>query len=149
MWRAAIFICAALVLGSPNISRAQYNDNDRQNSKEYTDEDSQPLAIVGYIASPIGYALEWLVARPIHYVAKESPASPAFDPLGGDENAPPPPVPIIPDNSLRTAAEPPVPQEWSPSHAPAAAPTNGSSYAPKFGTQNGTTPAGGGQSVIH
>lgn len=148
MWRAAICICAALVLGSAGVSRAQYNDNDRQDPKEYTDEDSQPLAIVGYIASPIGYALEWLVARPIHYVAKDSPASPAFDPLGGNQNSPPPPIPIIPDNSLRTAAERPVPREWSPSHAPAAAPTNGSSYAPLTGTQAGAA-SSGSQPALH
>ena len=147
MWRAAVCICAALVLGSSGVSRAQYNDNDRQNPKEYTDEDSQPLAIVGYLASPVGYALEWIVARPIHYLATDSPASPAFAPVGGDNDSPPPPIPIIPDNSLRTAAEPQVPREWSPSQTPGAAPTNGSSYAPRYGTQGDTS--GGGQSVLH
>src|SRR5438552_776249 len=35
MRRVAIILCAALVLGLPTISSAQYNDNDQQNPKEY------------------------------------------------------------------------------------------------------------------
>ena len=79
MRRAAIILCAALVLGLPTISSAQYNDNDQQNPKEYHDEDSQFLAVVSYVFYPIGYAFEWLVARPLHYVANESPATPLTD----------------------------------------------------------------------
>src|ERR1700730_15704502 len=89
MRRVAIILCAALVLGLPTISSAQYHDNDQQNPKEYHDEDSQPLAIISYVFYPIGYAFEWLVARPLHYVAHESPVAPMFKEVDGDDAAPP------------------------------------------------------------
>ena len=68
----AIIFCAALFVGLPTISHAQYNDNDQQNPKEYHDEDSQPLAIFADILYPLGYGLEWLVARPAHWLANDS-----------------------------------------------------------------------------
>ena len=74
----AIIFCAALFVGLPTISHAQYNDNDQQNPKEYHDEDSQPLAIVADILYPVGYGLEWLVARPMHWLANDSPVAPAL-----------------------------------------------------------------------
>ncbi len=115
MRRAAIILCAALVLGLPTVSHAQYNDNDQQNPKEYHDDDSQLLAIVSYALYPIGYAFEWVVARPLHYVTNESPAAPVFKPVDGSDEAAPPPAPIIPDNTLNSAAaESTTPQDWSP-----------------------------------
>ncbi len=118
MRRAAIILCAALVLGLPTISSAQYNDNDQQNPKEYHDEDSQFLAVVSDVFYPIGYAFEWLIARPLHYVATESPAAPVFKPMDADDGTPPPPAPIIPDNTLNSAAaESNTPQDWSPTRA--------------------------------
>lgn len=120
MRRAAIILCAALVLGLPIVSHAQYNDNDQQNPKEYHDDDSQPLAIVSYVLYPIGYAFEWLVARPLHYLGTESPAAPVFKPVDGSDEAPPPPAPIISDNTLNSAAaEPSKPQDWSPTRSAA------------------------------
>ena len=53
----AIIFCAALFVGLPTISHAQYNDNDQQNPKEYHDEDSQPLAIFADILYPLAMAL--------------------------------------------------------------------------------------------
>jgi hypothetical protein len=118
MRRAAIILCAALVLGLPTVSHAQYNDNDQQNPKEYHDDDSQPLAIVSYVLYPLGYALEWMVSRPLHYVATESPVAPVFKPVDGSDEAPPPPAPIISDNTLNSAAaESTSPQDWSPHHS--------------------------------
>ena len=114
MWRAAICFSAVLVLGFPAFSHAQYNDNDRQNSKEYTDEDSQPLAIIADVFYPVGFAAEWLFARPMHYLASESPISPMYRPVGGIDNSPPPPVPVIPDNTLGSANANPPPQDWTP-----------------------------------
>ena len=67
MRRVAIIFCAALWLALPTISHAQYNDTDQQNPKEYHDEDSQPLALFADLIYPIGYGLEWLVARPMHW----------------------------------------------------------------------------------
>ncbi len=71
MRRAAIIFCAALFIALPTVSHAQYNDTDLQNPTEYHDEDSQPLALFADVIYPVGFALEWLVACPMHYVADE------------------------------------------------------------------------------
>ena len=110
----AIILCAALFVGLPTVSHAQYNDNDQQNPKEYHDDDSQPLAIAADILYPLGYGLEWLVARPAHWLANDSDASPVFRPVGGRDTSPPPPVPIIPDNTMDQATTSTGPQDWSP-----------------------------------
>jgi hypothetical protein len=117
MRRVAIIFCAALLVALPTVSRAQYNDTDRQHPKDYNDEDSQPLAIVADILYPIGYGAEWLVARPMHWLANDSPAAPMYRPVGGRDNSPPPPVPIIPDNTMDETAST-TPQDWSPTRAP-------------------------------
>jgi hypothetical protein len=150
MKRAAIILCAALVLGLPIVSHAQYNDNDQQNPKEYHDDDSQPLAIVSYVLYPIGYAFEWLVARPLHYLGTESSAAPIFKPVDGNDEAPPPPAPIIPDNTLNAAASgapPSTPQDWSPNRsAPVPAWGVAKPVAP---SQSPPTPPSTGQPALH
>ena len=118
MRRVAIIFCAALFVGLPAISHAQYNDTDRQNPKEYNDEDSQPLALMADILYPAGFAAEWLIARPMHYLSTNSPAAPVFEPVGGNDRTPPPPVPIIPDNTMESAASSTTPQDWSPTRSP-------------------------------
>jgi hypothetical protein len=149
MRRAAIIFCAALVLGLPAISNAQYNDNDQQNPKEYHDEDSQPLAIISYVLYPIGYAFEWLVARPLHYVATESPVAPVFKPLDGNDAAPPPPVPIIPDNTLNSAAaESTTPQDWSPTRRTTTEPAWGVAK-PARPSQSSNAPPSADQPALH
>lgn len=148
MRRAAIILCAALLLGLPTISNAQYNDSDRQNPKEYHDEDSQPLAIASYLLYPFGYALEWGVARPLHYITTESPVAPVFRPVGGNDESPPPPVPIIPDNTLNTAAgEAPVPQDWTPKRAPT--PPAASFAQPVSPSQSAGAPPSSNQPALH
>ncbi len=115
----AIIFCGALLVGLPTISNAQYNDNDQQNPKEYHDEDSQPLALFADLLYPVGYGLEWLVARPMHWIANDSAAAPMYRPVGGNDTSPPPPVPIIPDNTLdETTTTSTTPQDWSPTRAP-------------------------------
>ena len=37
-------------------------------SDEYDDDITHPLHLAYYLAHPIGYAAEWLVGRPFHYV---------------------------------------------------------------------------------
>ena len=37
----------------------------------YDDSESHPLRIVAYVVHPIGYAVEWLVMRPIHFVVSQ------------------------------------------------------------------------------
>ena len=118
MRRVAIIFSAALFVALPTISHAQYNDNDQQDPKEYHDEDSQPLAIIADILYPVGFAAEWLVARPLHWVANDSPVAPVYRPVGGNDMSPPPPVPIIPDNTMDQATASTGPQDWSPTRAP-------------------------------
>ena len=113
-----MIFCAALWIALPTISHAQYNDTDLQNPKEYHDEDSQPLALMADVLYPIGYAAEWLVARPMHYLSHDSSAAPVFRPVGGNDRTPPPPVPIIPDNTMEAASASTTPQDWSPTRSP-------------------------------
>src|SRR5579872_7310898 len=110
MWRARICLCAALIVGIPNLARAQYSDNDRQNPTEYTDEDSHPLRIVAYLLAPIGFLLEWTVARPLHYVASETFLAPVFN---GDTKEPPYRPPAIAEIPLDNVGdEPPAPSRF-------------------------------------
>ena len=147
MRRVAIILFAATFVALPAISHAQYNDNDQQSPKEYHDEDSQPLAIVADILYPVGFAIEWLVARPFHYVANDSPASPVFRPVGGDNMSPPPPVPIIPDNTMEQAStSPATPQDWSPTRGGPV--TTNSTVIKPADQPAGATPATG-QPALH
>jgi hypothetical protein len=85
MWRAIICLCATLIIGVPRPAAAQYNDTDRQNPASYTDEDSQPLRMIAYVVAPIGFLLEWGVARPLHYIAADTFLAPLFN---GDTQEP-------------------------------------------------------------
>jgi hypothetical protein len=68
----------ALAVATPGMALAQQGPyNDKQNPNEYTDtEDGQPIKIVSYFIAPIGYALEWGVARPLHYLATKTALAP-------------------------------------------------------------------------
>jgi len=148
MRRVAIILAAALWLAIPTTSRAQYNDNDRQDPKEYHDEDSQPLAIVADLLYPLGYGLEWLVARPFHYLANDSPVAPVFRPVGGNDMSPPPPVPIIPDNTMESgSASDTAPQDWSPTRKPVT--TNATVIKPVAPTTSEAPPASSSQPALH
>jgi hypothetical protein len=37
----------------------------------YDDTQSHPLRLIAYAVHPAGYALEWLVMRPIHFVTSQ------------------------------------------------------------------------------
>ena len=149
MRRVVIIFCAVLWIALPTISHAQYNDTDLQNPKEYHDEDSQPLAIFADIIYPIGYALEWAVARPMHYIANDSPVAPVFRPVGGNDSTPPPRVPIIPDNTLESVSASTTSQDWSPTRAPVT--TNATvikQAAPSFAAPSYAAPSSN-QPVLH
>ena len=118
MRRAAIIVFAAFFVALPVLSHAQYNDTDQQNPKEYTDDDSNLLALAADALYPVGFAAEWLVARPAHWIANDSPASPMYRPVGGRDTSAAPLVPIIPDNTMDQTATSSTPQDWSPSRAP-------------------------------
>jgi hypothetical protein len=44
----------------------------------YDDSESHPLRIAAYAMHPVGWALEWLVARPIHFFVSEPGNEPIF-----------------------------------------------------------------------
>ena len=45
---------------------------------EYDDSQSNPLRIAAYLLHPIGYAAEWLIARPFHQVVAQDDLSAIF-----------------------------------------------------------------------
>ena len=84
MWRAALALSAAIFLVAPSFAHAQYSEMDRQDSSEYDDQDSQLLNLGSYLVRPVGYMLEWGVARPLHYLATKSAVAPV---LGANTDA--------------------------------------------------------------
>ncbi|MGD0073684.1 MAG: hypothetical protein ABSD31_05025 [Candidatus Binataceae bacterium] len=96
-------VMAFALLTGPVLCRAQVTD-DSQNPKEYTDDDSNPLKMIFYILSPVGFALEWTIARPMHYLATESSLAPAFG--GGNDESnyanafPPAPIAELPPSDM-------------------------------------------------
>jgi len=82
MRQIMIIVLAAALLTSPTLCRAQDSEQ-TQNPKEYSQEDSNPLKFISYVLSPVGFLLEWTVARPLHYLATDSPLAPVFG--GGTE----------------------------------------------------------------
>jgi len=99
----------ALAIAMPASALAQQGPyNDKQNPNEYTDtEDGQVLKVVSYFLAPIGYALEWGVTRPLHYLATKTSLAPA---MSGDTeysqiyNPGPNVAPIVPAPPPATTA---------------------------------------------
>jgi hypothetical protein len=102
-------VVVALVMAMPAMALAQQGPyNDKQNPHEYTDtEDGQLLKFVSYFIAPIGYALEWGVTRPLHYLATQTPLAPM---MSGDteysqmNNPGPTAMPIEPVAPATTAS---------------------------------------------
>ena len=57
----------------------------------YDDSESHPLRLVAYAVHPVGYAIEWLVMRPLHFLHSEPQLEKIFghvaheNPYGGYE----------------------------------------------------------------
>jgi hypothetical protein len=82
MKRALICLVTLVALTLPRLADAQFTSDDDNGPPPYNDvEDGQALRIAGYILAPFGYALEWTVTRPLHYVATDTAAKPV---LSGD-----------------------------------------------------------------
>jgi hypothetical protein len=104
-------LCTFMVLtmAVPAMALAQQGPyNDKQNPDEYTNaEDGQLLKVVSYFIAPIGYALEWGVTRPLHYLATKTSLAPA---MSGDTeysqiyNPGPNAAPIVPVPTTNTAS---------------------------------------------
>lgn len=129
MWRALICFCAALLVAAPNSAHAQYADSDQQNPKEYKDEDSHPIRMIAYVLSPIGFMLEWTIARPAHYVATDSFLAPVFGQVP-EPTWTPPAIAEIPLDKIEEPAPPalppteitPAPEAGTSSHRALSAP---------------------------
>jgi hypothetical protein len=102
MSRVAAVLFVAFLACAPSLAQAQEYRMDSQNPNEYTDEDSQPLKIVSYALAPLGWALEWGVARPLHYLATESFMAPALGANTEAEQLAPPNVPALPPPDVIT-----------------------------------------------
>jgi hypothetical protein len=86
MKRAIIALFLALMMaGLAASSHAQYLEDDRDEARPYSDDDSQILKGVGYLFSPIGVAIEWTVARPLYYLSTKSPLAPIIGAARDDE----------------------------------------------------------------
>lgn len=82
MKRIIIGALALVLMSWPAISHAQYEDEDLQHPNQYNDvEDGQLLKLFSYVLTPVGMGLEWGVARPLHYLATQTPLAPV---LSGD-----------------------------------------------------------------
>jgi hypothetical protein len=79
MQRWIIGLGLAAMLGFAPAVNAQFHQ-DAQDPSEFNEDDSQPLKIASYFVAPIGFALEWTVARPLNYLANKTPLAPAMNP---------------------------------------------------------------------
>jgi hypothetical protein len=120
------FVFIALVFGlglaaKPAWSVGQYGD-EPQDPYEYTqEEDEHPLKFASYFLMPVGYALDWAIMRPLHYLATQTSLAPALDSnqytKGSPLNLPPEKLgPLPPDYSM--TAQAPV-AEARPAQPPA------------------------------
>lgn len=73
------------MLWLPTVSWAESQGQDRPDTNSYTNEDSQFLKLMSYVFAPVGFALEWTVARPLHYLATETFLAPVLGAHTGDE----------------------------------------------------------------
>jgi hypothetical protein len=126
---------------------------------EYRQEDSHPVRAIASLLSPIGWALEWGVARPWHYVANNTFLAPVLN--GGQEDdtwgeyygtpGPIAEVPIPQAPKEPSASTPPPIREQNLGPAPAAPAVSGSaagSTRPNLGAPP-YSPDTQGQTVLH
>jgi hypothetical protein len=80
LWKTLAMVGVATLLCSTT-ARAYFDD--------YDDSQSNPLVVAYYILYPVGYTVEWLVARPIHALVSQPELEPIFGHKphhwGGDE----------------------------------------------------------------
>jgi hypothetical protein len=142
MRRLTLALVAGFLLIAPRVAHAQYSEMDRQNPTEYSDQDSQLLNVASYALRPVGYLLEWTVARPLHYLANKSPVAPLLGASTDSEGETLPPITELPlPDDIPEA--PTAHQETvikSPFQAPVSSTTPGQSSA---------TGSGSDQPVLH
>ncbi len=78
----AAFALAATLLVAPSAARAH---------DAYDDSESNPLRLAAYGLHPIGFVLEWVAMRPLHFLVSNRQLEPVFghvpheSPFGGYE----------------------------------------------------------------
>lgn len=132
----ALVALLGAVLAWPLASQAQQQPQDPNagwqlhDPNEYRQEDSHPVRAIASLLSPIGWALEWGVARPWHYVATNTFLAPVLN--GGQEEdtwgeyygTPGPVAEVpIPPSPIREPSAPPLREQ---NVAPAPPATTGS-----------------------
>jgi hypothetical protein len=85
----ALALLLAAVLALPVASNAQQQQDPNaswqlHDPNEYTQEDSHPVRAIASLLSPVGWALEWGIARPWHYVATNTFLAPVLN--GGQDD---------------------------------------------------------------
>jgi hypothetical protein len=89
MRTVALVTLLAIAVAFPLSCYAQSSDAQDQPSwqlrdpNEYQQEDSHPVRAIGSLLSPIGFVLEWGIARPWHYVATQTFLAPVLN--GGQQ----------------------------------------------------------------
>lgn len=73
---AASFLVVMALISAPR----------RAVADEYDDSQSHPLRVVGYLVHPVGVVLEWLTARPFHFLVS---GTKELEHLSGHKNHPP------------------------------------------------------------
>lgn len=63
MKRFVVAVVCAVVLSAGSVALAE-DDTGR----EYEDAITHPLRVASYLIHPVGFAVEWLVGRPFHYI---------------------------------------------------------------------------------
>ena len=88
----ALVILLAVAVSFPLSCYAQSSNAQDQPSwqlrdpNEYQQEDSHPVRAIGSLLSPVGWVLEWGIARPWHYVATQTFLAPVLN-GGQDEDS--------------------------------------------------------------
>jgi hypothetical protein len=153
---------------SPPLHAQQQDPNQNgwqlHDPNQYQQEDSHPVRAIASLLSPIGWALEWGIARPWHYVATNTFLAPVLN--GGQQDDTwseyygtpgqmaeiPAPQPIAPPAA---SAQPPLREENLGTNPP---PPPLSAGAPASNAASANTPPLGappysrteqGQSVLH
>jgi hypothetical protein len=102
---------------------------DQQHPEAYNDDQSQPLRILSYFMSPVGYVFEHGIARPFHYLATQTFLAPVLN--GGDydrQSGTPPSLTLPQPDQIVEDTTPPA------ANAPAGRPYRGAGKTSKPNT---------------
>lgn len=74
MRRLIMAAVIATMLGAGSVAKGAEIPED-----SYVDGFSHPLRVATYLIAPIGYAAEWLVFRPLHYIVSRPDLNKVFN----------------------------------------------------------------------